>query len=150
MPSGHGGLHPPQATCQKKSSLPTIAYCQTFGPSENSAFFLEALYSVAVLTLSSTHRTPSKHVGLLLACCFLRLSMLSHTVLTYWRHLCAGCSSMGLYSRESYKQLYTLEKKTVSSYVLIRLESPSHEVRNSWHFHHNRYLDTNRRRKKLS
>lgn len=49
--------------------------------------------------LGRAHMTPSKHVWLLSACCFLRLSMLSHTVLTCRHHSCAGCSSTGISSR---------------------------------------------------
>lgn len=147
MSSDHGGLHPLKPRARRNPPSPQFLLSDIW-PQREFCLFLGSPLRVAVLTLSSTHRTPSKHVGLLSACCFLRLSMLSHTVLTCWHHSCAGCSSMGLSSRESYKQLYTLEKKTVSSYTLIRLESPSHELRNSWHFDHNRYLDTNRRRKK--
>lgn len=123
MPSGRGGLHPLKPCARRNFPSPHLHIVRHLAPARILPFPWKPFTPWLSLVCPAHTRLLSKHVWLLSACCFLRLSVLSHPVLPCWRHSCAGVPAW-VFPAEGYKQLYTLGKKTVSSYVLILLEFP--------------------------
>lgn len=71
-----------------------------FGPQREFCLFLGSTLFCDCSYIVQHKHDSFETLWLLSACHSLRLSILSHTVLTDWSHSCAGYSSMGISSRD--------------------------------------------------